>query len=67
MKPCNRCDSWKPATAYYPDSRGRSRDGRMHTCKDCERASAAARARARYVRSHNPMSQLRDSFGRFAT
>lgn len=64
MKSCSRCGEWKSDAAFYVDRRGRSRDGLHHACKDCERASARQRARARY-QARGTMSQPRDAWGRF--
>ena len=66
MKCCTRCELWKSDAEFYPDRRpGRSRDGRLSTCIDCERAAARDRARRRYV-PLNTMRQPRDAAGRFA-
>lgn len=66
MKSCSKCERWKRDAEFYPDRRlGRSRDGLLSSCIACERESAAARARARYKHSPNPMSQARDCAGRF--
>lgn len=51
MKVCSRCTLWKPDAAFYVDRRPhRSRDGRLHACKDCEREAARERMRAIYQR-----------------
>ena len=71
MKSCSRCGEWKSSAAFYvcrrTDASGypRSRDGRHHECKDCQRERARLRARASYE-PRGTMSQRRDEFGRFA-
>lgn len=65
MKSCSTCGDWKRDVHFYPDRRGRTRDGLHHACKDCERASAASRARAAYV-AKNTMKQHRNDAGQFA-
>lgn len=65
MKCCSRCTRWKTAREFYPDRRpGRSRDGLLGSCIECERAGARERARARHV-PKLPMAQPRDDGGRF--
>lgn len=49
MKSCSTCGLWQTDAAFYPDRRGRSRDGLHHACKGCERRQAADRGRARYA------------------
>lgn len=66
MKACSKCGSWQSDRAFYPERRpGRSRDGLHHACKECERAGARERARARYE-VRGTMNQARDNLGRFA-
>ena len=64
MKSCSRCGEWKSGAAFYVDRRGRSRDGLLHACKDCERSSARERARERY-QVRGTMNQPRAANGQF--
>ena len=64
MKVCSKCTRWRTRSDFYPDRRGRSRDGLLHACKPCERAAAAERARNRYV-ARNTMTQTRNKRGQF--
>lgn len=65
MKACSKCDRWKRDSQFYPDNRPHRKHGSLSpACIECERADAAARARARYV-VKGTMNQIRDESGRF--
>lgn len=49
MKSCSTCGCWKTDREFYVDRRPhRSRDGRHHSCIDCEREKARSRMKEIY-------------------
>lgn len=48
MKSCSSCGYWKQDREFYPDRRGRTRDGLHHACKECEREQARERMKRTY-------------------